>query len=196
LKIKNGFLKKYKRTKDVFEQLKLVSCRRWWPCLTAAAAAAQWARRSLRGCRGFRGLRQGGRRLVGGERLGVGDRGTLGTSAPLSRSGSRRGPRGPGSRRENARGHRTSNTGTQGEGAASVGVVLRSSISLRPVAVVFGLGVGPVGGWSRAGAKSLAGTMEFPRSSSRGPLGWVGSCAGRVTAAGWGGWRAGIWASC
>jgi hypothetical protein len=60
LKIKNGFLKKYKRTKDVFEQLKLVSCRRWWPCLTAAAAAAQWTRRSLRGCRGFRGLRQGG----------------------------------------------------------------------------------------------------------------------------------------
>jgi hypothetical protein len=60
LKIKNGFLKKYKRTKDVFEQLKLVSCRRWWPCLTAAAAAAQWARRSVRGCRGFRGLRQAG----------------------------------------------------------------------------------------------------------------------------------------
>jgi hypothetical protein len=53
--------------------------------------------------------------------LGCSDRGTLGTSAPLSRSGNRRGPRGPDSCRENARGHRTSSTGTQGEGAAVPG---------------------------------------------------------------------------
>jgi hypothetical protein len=73
-------LKKYKRTKDVFEQLKLVSCRRWWPCLTAAAAAAQWARRSLRGCRGFRGLRQGGPAARG--------RGAAGGRGQFTRAGS------------------------------------------------------------------------------------------------------------
>jgi hypothetical protein len=48
------------------------------------------------------------------------------------------------------------------------------------------------GAGARAGAKSLAGTVEVPRSSSLGPLGRVGSCAGRVTAAVWGaGGRAG-----
>jgi hypothetical protein len=137
---------------------------------------------------------RGARRLVGEERQGVGGRGTLGTASPLSRSGSRRGPRGPGSRRENARAHRTSKTGTRGEGprcleAASVGVILRPTISLRLVAVIFGLGVGLVEGWS-SGRGEVAGrdpgTVVVPRSSSRGPLGWVGSGAGRATAAGWG----------
>jgi hypothetical protein len=109
----------------------------------------------------------------------------------LSRSGSRRGPRGPGSRRENARGHRTSNTGTQSEGAASVGVVLRSSISLRPVAVVFGLGVGPVGSWS-SGRGEVAGRDDGISSVFlAGPsgLGWLlrGSChcGGLGGLAGW-----------
>jgi hypothetical protein len=132
---------------------------------------------------------RGARRLVGEERQGVGGRGTLGTAAPLSRSGSRRGPRGLGSRRENARAHRTSKTGPRGEGAASVGVILRPTISLRLVAVIFGLGVGLVEGWS-SGRGEVAGrdpgTVVVPRSSSRGPLGWVGSGAGRATAAGWG----------
>jgi hypothetical protein len=62
-----------------------------------------------------------GRRLGEEGRPGVEGMGTLGTSAPLSRSGNRRGPRGPDSRRENARGHRTSSTGTQGGGAAVPG---------------------------------------------------------------------------
>jgi hypothetical protein len=106
------------------------SCRRWWPGSTAVvaaltmAAAAQWVRRSLRSCRGFRGLRvlrQGGPAARGrGAVVGRG-RGTLGTSAPLSRSGNRRGPWGPDSRGENARGHHTSSTGTQGEGAGVPG---------------------------------------------------------------------------
>jgi hypothetical protein len=78
--------------------------------------------------------------------------------------------------------------------AASVGVILRPSISLRPVAVIFGLGVGRVEGWS-SGRGEVAGrdlgTVVVPRSSSRGPLGWVGSGAGRATAAGWGTGRLG-----
>jgi hypothetical protein len=152
----------------------VVSCRRWWPGLAAVVATLAPAAARGRGA--------------------AGGRSTPETAAPLPRSGSRRGPRGPDSRRENARAHRTSNTGRGAREprcleAASVEVILRPSISLRPVAVIFGLGVGLVDGWS-SGRGEVAGrdlgTVVVPRSSSRGPLGWVGSGAGRATAAGWG----------
>jgi hypothetical protein len=56
------------------------------------------------------------------------------------------------------------------------------------------------GAGARAGAKSLAGTVEVPRSSSLGPLGRVWLLRGSCHSGGLGGWRpgwwSGVWASC
>jgi hypothetical protein len=162
----------------------VVSCRRWWPGLAAVVATLAPAAARGRGA--------------------AGGRSTPETAAPLPRSGSRRGPRGPDSRRENARAHRTSNTGTRGEGAAVPGGRVRRgyppSIHLAPPRCSDlrprrrsgrGLELGP--GRSRWPGPRDGGSSSVFIAGASG-LGWLwrGSCH----CGGLGGWRAGVWASC